>query len=99
MINIRNFKGKYLFLHVNIWKSLRYFLSLLVFNDNYSIRPRKFLFGNRLFIVKPGRLSLESAFKCLFGCLASVLVLVADKQYFHIVRLLKHDNLNFFVIK
>lgn len=93
MVNVRNVQGEYAFLHVLFRKPFGYFSSLSVFHHYYDIRPRDLLFGDRFFVVKPGRLGVKLFFKKVLSCFASVHVLVADEEYVHNVeRLLSVIN-------
>ncbi len=83
MVNVRNIQRKNAFLHVRLCKPLGKLVSLLFFHDGNNISPRKLFFGNRVFIVKPGRFGFKPVSEQLFRSFAAVLVLVADEQHFH----------------
>ena len=83
MVNVRNIQRKNALSHILLGKPLGYLSSLLLIHNNDGIGPGNLLFGNRPFIVKPGRFSLKFASKQIFSCFAPVLVLVAHEQYFH----------------
>ena len=99
MINIRNIKGENAFLHVLLGETLCYFSSLAVFHNHDNISPGELFFGKRPGAVKACRLGLKPAFEKLFGCFASVLILVADKKHSHNLAYKHAFNLNFAVLE
>ncbi len=86
MVNVRNIKGNYALFHVLFWKSFCYLTPLNVFHNHNKLCPGNLFFCNRHFIVKPSRSALKSVFENMLSCFASVLILVADKQYFHNIK-------------
>jgi hypothetical protein len=95
MVNVRNIKRDNPFLEIELRKSGGNFSSLGIFHDHNHLGPGKLLFGKRPLIEKPGRLGLEPASENLFGSLAPVEVLVANKQHFHGKTNYISDNINF----
>jgi len=83
MINVRNIKRKYAFKHILFRKPFSYLTTLSCFHNNNSISPRKLFFSNRFSIIDTCRFSVKSIFKDFLSSLASVLVLITDKQYIH----------------
>lgn len=98
MVEIGNVQAKNLFSHVLFRKSLGYFCSLLCLHYNNLISPLKLGFVNWNFIIKASRFGFKLIFKQLFCCLASIFVLVADKQNFHIFTKKICRNLNFAIL-
>jgi len=97
MVNIRNIKGNYLFFQIRIWKSFGYFSSLEIFHYKNKVCPGKLIFRKRFICIKSGRFCIEFILKNLSCCFASVLVLVAYKQYIYDNFDESFNNLNLLV--
>src|SRR3989338_2593560 len=95
MVNIRNIKGKYAFKHILFRKPISYLASLGFFHNDNSISPRDLLFSNWFSVVKTCGFSLKSIFKYFLSSLASVFVLIADKQYIHRIYTSGYLNIKF----
>src|SRR3989339_1241448 len=95
MVNIRNIKRKNPFKHVLLRKSFSYFPVLEFFHNNNNISPGDLFFSNRFSIIKPCRFSVKTIFENILSGLASVLVLIADKQYLHTKYIEGCLNINF----
>src|SRR3989338_5189268 len=94
MVNIRNVKGKYAFLHILFGKAFSYLNPLHFFHNYNYISPRKLFFSNWFCGIKPSRLGFKSAFKYLLSSLAPILVLITNKQYIHFDIIKQFPNLN-----
>ena len=83
MVNIRNIKGKYAFKHILFRKPLSYLATLGFFHNDNSVSPRDLFFSNGFSVVKTSGFGLKSIFEDFLSSLASVFILIADKQYIH----------------
>ncbi len=83
MINIWNVKGYYTFLHILFGKSLSYLTPLSFLHNHNQVSPGELFFRYWFFIVESCRFCFKSFFEYLFSGLASILILVAYKKYFH----------------
>ena len=84
MIAVGNVEAKNSFLTVLFLELFGYFADLAVFHYENYVRSAYLAFVGWFFVKQSCRFSFELFVEQLFCCFASVLVLVADKEYFHV---------------
>ena len=82
-IYIRNIQEDYFFHIVLPRESFGDLCPMAFLHDNTQVCPGNLVQCNRLGVVEPSAFSMVAFFEQLFGCLAPILFLVADKEDFH----------------
>ena len=95
MVNVWDIEAHYPFLHIDFGKKPGNLSALKFFHHKNKVCPGKLVLSHRIPIINACRPCLKPAFENVFGGLAAILVLIADKEDFHYGMKERIRDLNF----